>query len=70
MTARPASCSIMDAYELANKLIDLWRPLVISESGVGPKSSTMIPVYVQTGDQLTLVNTVETVDNKIIIKTK
>jgi hypothetical protein len=61
----------MDAYDLTHKLIDNWRSLVITESGAGLKKSIpAVPVYVEINDQLLLIDSIETIDNKIILKTK
>lgn len=61
----------MDAYDLKNKLVDLWRPLAISESGTGTKRYTpKVPVYVETSQGLQQVIDVVSIDNKITLKLK
>ena len=61
----------MDAYDLKNKLMELWRPLAITESGAGVKRyAPEVPVYVETSQGLQQVIDVVSIDNKITLKLK
>ena len=61
----------MDAYDLKNKLMELWRPLAITESGAGVKRySPEVPVYVETANGLRQVVDIVSIDNKITLKLK
>jgi len=61
----------MDAYDLKNKLMELWRPLAITESGAGVKRyAPEVLVYVETSQGLQQVIDVVSIDNKITLKLK
>jgi hypothetical protein len=61
----------MDAYDLKNKLLELWQPLAITESGAGIKRyAPEVPVYVETDQGLKEVVDIVSIDNKITLKIK
>ena len=61
----------MDAYNLINRLKELWRPLAITESGSSVKRSVFeVPVYVETAQGLQQVVDIVSIDNKITMKIK
>lgn len=60
----------MDAYDLKNKLIELWRPLSISQSGASvSKYVPEVPVYVSINGINYKVIDIENIDNKLVLKT-
>ena len=61
----------MDAYDLKNKLVELWRPLSITPSGASvSKYVTEVPVYVNINGELKQVSDVNNIDNKIVLELK
>jgi hypothetical protein len=61
----------MDAYDLKNKLVELWQPLAIVESGTGGKKyAPEVPVYVETEQGLQKVVGIVNKDNKITLQLK
>lgn len=61
----------MDAYDLKNKLIELWRPLSITQSGASvSKYVPEVPVYVEINGELKQVSDVNVVNDKIVLEIK
>ena len=59
----------MDAYDLKNKLIELWRPLSITQSGASvSKYVPEVPVYVTVKGVNYKVVDIENIDNKLVLK--
>ena len=61
----------MDAYDIQQKILEVWRPLVVGASGSSVNREWVnVPVYVEVDGELKMVDNVTTQDNKIILKIK
>lgn len=60
----------MDAYDLKNKIAELWQRLCIMPNAADVKKQyTDVPVYVKINDDLIKITGVTAQDNKIILDT-
>jgi len=60
----------MDAYDLKNKIAELWQRLCVMPSAADVKKQyTAVPVYVKINNDLIKITGVTAQDNKIILET-
>jgi hypothetical protein len=61
---------MMDAYDIKNKIAELWQKLCVWPNAADIKKQyTYVPVYVKIGSNLVKVTRVTEQDNKIILET-